>query len=106
MAGVKKNGRAYCLMEEQETTINFSRMKNYATVCTSDTTQKTRFDKLCDSNPEHWKKIAEDEVFSTYRCTPKTLISARSKVTQRSLTEEQRVAAAERMAARRSKCSS
>lgn len=89
-------GTAFCLTEEQETTIQYSRVDDYANICTSDSTQKTKFDKLVESNPEHWTLISKDEVFNTYRCTPKSLISARSKVVKRDLTPEQRAAIGER----------
>lgn len=98
-----KNGTAYCQLEEQETVIRFSRLDNYADICTSDTTQKTRFDKLCTNNPKHWEKVKEDEVFSFYTCTPKSLISTRAKVTERVLTDEQRQELADRMSKIRSK---
>lgn len=93
-----KNGTAFCSLGEQETTIRYGRTENYAEICTSDTTQKTKFDRLCKHNPKHWTKINEDEVFSFYRCTPKSLISARSKVTERTLTDEQRKEMADRLA--------
>lgn len=98
-----KNGTTYSLLEEQETTIQFRRVDDFARICTSDTTMKTKYDKLCNNNPKHWKKISEDEVFSTYECTPKSLISARSKVTEREYTDEQRQAMADRLRDARSK---
>ena len=96
-------GTAYCLTEEQETTIQYSRVDDYASICTSDSTQKTKFDKLVENNPEHWTLVSKDEVFNTYRCTPKSLISARSKVVKREMTPEQKLAAAERLKNSRSK---
>lgn len=33
---------------DQETIINFMRGEDFATVCTSDSTMKTKFDKLCE----------------------------------------------------------
>ena len=51
-----KMGTPYVLLEEQETTIRYGRLDDYATICTSDTTQKTRFDKLCKNSPGHWGK--------------------------------------------------
>lgn len=94
---MRKNGTAFCYLDEQETVIRYGRTEDYADVSTSDTTQKTKFNKLCSEHPKHWKKIKEDEVFSFYRCTPKTLISARSKVTERNFTDEQRQAMASRL---------
>ena len=98
-----KNGTAYVLFDEQETTIQFKRVDDSARICTSDTTMKTKYDKLCKNSPKHWKKISEDEVFSSYECTPKSLISARSKVTERELTDEQRQAMADRLRESRNK---
>lgn len=98
-----KNGTAYVTLEEQETTIQFSRIENTAHICTSDSTMKTKYDKLCKNNPKYWKLISDDGVFSKYECTPKSLISARSKVTERELTDEQRQAMADRLREARSK---
>lgn len=98
-----KNGTAYIMMEEQETTIQFNRVNDFARICTSDTTMKTKYDKLCKNNPKHWKQISNDGIFSTYECTPKSLISARSKVTERELTDEQRQAMADRLREARNK---
>lgn len=90
-------------LEEQETIISYSRVDDFADICTSDTTQKTRFNKLCNSNPKHWVKTKEDDFFSYYRCTPKSLISTRSKVTERTLSDEDRKKLAERLAKSRQK---
>ena len=92
-----------CPSDEQETIISYSRVDDFADICTSDTTQKTRFNKLCNSNPEHWVKTKEDDWFSYYRCTPKSLISTRSKVTKRTLSDEDRKILAERLAKSRQK---
>jgi len=98
-----KNGTAYCLFEEQETTVQYSRVNNYATICTSDSTQKTRLNKLVAENPGRWEIIAKDEVFTTYRCNPKSLISFRGKAVKRNMTDEQKRAAAERLRNSRTK---
>ena len=99
---MSKNGTAYALLQEQETTIQFSRLDDVAHICTSDTTMKTKYDKLCKNSPKHWKKISEDEVF-LYECMPKSLISARSKVTEREYTDEQKQSMADRLRDARSK---
>lgn len=83
-----KNGTAYILMEEQETIIQFSRIDDYATICTSDTTEKTKLRKLIENNPKHWKLISDDNIFLVCTCTPKSLISYRSKKVERTLTPE------------------
>ncbi len=90
-------------IDEQETTIQFNRTDNCARICTSDSTMKTKYDKLCKNNPKHWKKISDDGCFSKYECTPKSLISARSKVTEREYTDEQRQAMADRLRESRNK---
>lgn len=98
-----KIGTPFVTIDEQETTIQFSRQEDIAHVCTSDSTMKTKFDKLCKNSPKHWKLISDDGIFSTYECAPKSLISFRSKVTQREFTDEQRQAMADRLRAARSK---
>jgi len=98
-----KNGTAYVTLDEQETVIQFSRCDNYANISTSDSTMKTKYDRLCRENPQHWVCISDKGVFATYRCTPKSLISARSKTTTREFTPEQKRAMAERLAASRRK---
>jgi hypothetical protein len=98
-----KSGTVSVNIEEQETTVQFNRSDNNAKICTSDSTMKTKLNKLCKESPKHWKLIQEDEIFSFYECEPKTLISFRSKVTERTLTDEQREAMAERLRNARSK---
>lgn len=98
-----KNGTAYVNLQEQETTIQFNRQEDVAHICTSDTTMKTKLDKICKNNPTYWKLISDDGVFSTYECTPKSLISFRSKVKQREFTDEQRQIMADRLRAARNK---
>ncbi len=88
-------------LDEQETIIQLSRTENIAHICTSDSTMKTKYDKLCKISPKHWKLISDDGIFSKYECTPKSLISARSKVTEREYTKEQRQAMADRLRATR-----
>lgn len=90
-------------VDEQETTIQFSRTENIAHICTSDSTMKTKYDKLCKNSPKHWRLVSDDGIFSKYECTPKSLISARAKVTEREFTDEQRQAMADRLREARSK---
>lgn len=98
-----KNGTAYIMLDEQETIINFSRINDVATICTSDTTEKTRLNRLVQSNPTHWKLIDDDGVFSKYQCNPKSLISYRSKPVKRNLSDEDRQILADRLAQGRTK---
>ena len=50
---MSKNGTAYALLQEQETTIQFSRLDDVTHICTSDTTMKTKYDKLGKNSPKH-----------------------------------------------------
>ena len=90
-------------LEEQETTINFSRAQDAVDVWTSDKTVMTKLDKLCNSAPDFYKLIAEhkaqDDVGAItskeYRISDKRMLSFRSM--KRNLTEEQRRERAERL---------
>ena len=90
-------------LEEQETTINFSRTQDAASVWTSDKTVMTKLDKLCNSAPDFYKLIAEhkaqDDVGAItskeYRISDKRMLSFRSM--KRNLTEEQKRVRAERL---------
>lgn len=82
-------------VSEQEVHINFMRDENFATIYTSDTTYMTKLDKLCKTSPDMYSLIADTGRGKTYRLEDKTLISFRAK--KRELTEEQKIAAGERM---------
>ena len=90
------------LTEEMETTINFCRNEQAATVWTSDTIMYTKFDKLCETAPEYYQcmEVERDRdgdiVGKLYRITDKGLLSFRSGRVKRELTEEQRAALRER----------
>ena len=95
------------LIEEQETTINYARNYDWATVWTSDTTVMTKLDKLCEKSDSYvlvgtGKSILDGEVVSkTYKVKDKSLISFRVKKMERGskqMTEEQRQAMAEHLA--------
>lgn len=89
-------------ISEQETTISFTRDNDICTVYTSDSTVMTKLDKLVESgNSPHWK-LKEEHRFSngglvgkTYE-THKRLISFRSNIATREISEEQKEAASER----------
>lgn len=98
-----KNGTAYIMLDEQETTINFSRIGDSATICTSDTTEKTKLNRLVERQPEYWSVVNDDGIFATYRCQPKSLISYRSKPVKRNLSDEDRQILADRLAQGRTK---
>ena len=90
-------------LEEQETTINFSRTQDAVDVWTSDKTVMTKLDKLCITAPGFYKLIAEhkaqDDVGAItskeYRISDKRMLSFRSM--KRNLTEEQKRKRAERL---------
>ena len=52
---------------EQETVVNFSRTDSFASISTSDTTMKTKLDKLCENNPDFYSVISDDGYYKTYR---------------------------------------
>lgn len=82
---------------EQETVINIMRDEDVAHICTSDSTMITKLEHRCESNPDEWKKVDENPEYKFYEC-PKNFISFRSKKTAgRELTEEEKLAAAERL---------
>lgn len=82
-------------LDEQETYIGYMRTDAYAKICTSDTTQITRLDKLCRLNPDMYQFEGEDGAYKRYICMDKNMISFRSK--KREVSEDQRKAASERL---------
>ena len=88
---------------EQDTVIQFSRDSETATIWTSDRTVMTRLDKLVkDGKNKLWRLKEENylqdgELASKTYETNKRLISFRTFIGKRELTDEQKQAAAERM---------
>lgn len=82
-------------ISEQEVSINFMRDEDFATIYTSDITYMTKLDKLCKTSPDMYSLIADTGRGKTYRLEDKTLISFRAK--KREISEEQKIAAGERM---------
>lgn len=80
---------------EQETNILFLRDEKTAQIYTSDTTQMTRLDKLCNEEDSMYELIEETKHGKRYLCYDKTLICFRKK--KRELTDEQKEKAGERM---------
>ncbi|MBC5688191.1 hypothetical protein H8S37_04485 [Mediterraneibacter sp. NSJ-55] len=80
---------------EQETHIYYMRDEKTAKIYTSDSTQITKFDKLCKENPQMYQLIEDTGWGKTYLCQNKNMISIRKK--KRVLTEAQKQLAAERM---------
>ena len=83
-------------IEEQELCINAMRDEDFATAYCSDRTWITKFDKLVEKSPDLFEVIAETDCGRTYKF-PKRLISIRSSIVTRELTDEQRRLAAERL---------
>lgn len=72
------------------------RDESFARIYTSDTTQITRLDKLCENNPDMYKLVEDTGNGKNYICYDKTLVNLRSK--KRRLSEEQKQAARDRFA--------
>lgn len=83
-------------IEEQELYINTMRDEDFATAYCSDRTWVTKFDKLVEKSPDLFEVIAETDYGKTYKF-PKRLISIRSSIVTREMTDEQRQLAAERL---------
>lgn len=89
-------------ISEQETTVSFVRDSDICIVYTSDTTVMTKLDKLVESdNSPHWKlkeehKLLNGELIGKTYETHKRLISFRSNITTREMSDEQKEAASER----------
>lgn len=83
-------------IEEQELCINAMRDEEFATAYCSDRTWITKFDKLVEKSPDLFKVVAETDWGKTYKF-PKRLISIRSSIVTRELTDEQKQLAAERL---------
>lgn len=89
-------------ISEQETSVSFSRDSDICTVYTSDTTVMTKLDKLAESNNSpHWKlkeehKLLNGELIGKTYETHKRLISFRSNITTREMSDEQKEVASER----------
>ena len=83
-------------IEEQEVCINAMRDEDFATAYCSDRTWITKMDKLAKKSPALFEVIAETDYGKTYRF-PKRLISIRSSIVTREMTDEQKQLAADRL---------
>lgn len=83
-------------IEEQELCINAVRDDDFATAYCSDRTWITKFDKLVEKSPDLFEVVAETEYGKTYKF-PKRLISIRSTIVVREMTNEQKQLATERL---------
>ena len=86
---------ALCI-EEQEMCINAMRDEDFATIYCSDRTWITKMDKLVEKSPNLFEVIAETDYGKTYKF-PKRLISIRSSIVIREMTDEQKRLAADRL---------
>lgn len=81
-------------MDEQETVIQFDRNGTVCHVYTTDSTMMTKLDKI-------HKRVRQDYIngkpIAAYYEFDKKLLSFRSKIPKRTLTDEQRKAASERL---------
>ena len=101
-----ENNRKSVPVYEQETHISYMRDEQFAKVYTSDTTQMTRYDKLCKQFPNMWSCVSDDGYSRSYICQDKRLISFRGKKAdrqKRELTDEEREAIKKRLAEGRTK---
>lgn len=83
-------------IEEQELCINAMRDEEFATAYCSDRTWITKMDKLVEKSPNLFEVIAETDYGKTYKF-PKRLISIRSSIVIREMTDEQKQLAADRL---------
>ena len=80
---------------EQETHISYMRDEQFAKVYTSDTTQMTRYDKLCKQYPDMWSCVSDDGYSKSYMGKDKKMISARGQ--KRKISDKQKEAFSKRM---------
>lgn len=80
---------------EQETHISYMRDELFAKVYTSDTTQMTKYDKLCKQYPDMWPCVSDDGYSKSYMCEDKKMISARGQ--KRKISDKQKEAFSKRM---------
>lgn len=83
-------------IEEQEFCINAMRDEEFATIYCSDRTWITKMDNLVEKSPNLFEVIAETDYGKTYKF-PKRLISIRSSIVTREMTDEQKQLAADRL---------
>lgn len=81
---------------ERETIISFGDSGQRCQIYTCSHPMITKLDKLCKSNSKNYGLEKQDAESKTY-ITGKRLISFRSEIQRRAMTEEQKQAAADRM---------
>lgn len=91
----KKEKKYTLAINEQETHISYMRDQPFAMIYTSDSTQITKFNRLCKNSPDMYQLIEEGSMGNRYLCKDKTLVRYGSK--KRTISEEQKKAFGERM---------
>lgn len=91
-----ENNKMTVPINEQETHVYYMRDEKFAKVYTSDSTQITRFDKLCKTSPDMYTLIEDTGRGKMYRIADKSLVSFRS--TKRQYTQEQKEEMRQRLA--------
>lgn len=79
---------------EQETIVSIIRTDDYAVICTSDTTMKTKLDKMCENSSDYYSLLSDDGYYKKYKVLDKNLISFRAK--RREMSDEAKAAASQR----------
>lgn len=82
--------------DEQETVIVIPRTGNKARISTTDSTMKTKLDKMVESS-DMWICEKEDGPVKFYEALDKSLVSFRKNKVSREMTDEQKEKAAERL---------
>lgn len=91
-----ENNKMTVPVNEQETHVYYMRDEKFGKVYTSDSTQITRFDKLCKTSPDMYTLIEDTGRGKIYRIADKSLVSFRS--TKRQYTQEQKDEMRQRLA--------
>lgn len=91
-----ENNKMTVPINEQETHVYYMRDEKFAKVYTSDSTQITRFDKLCKTNPDMYTLIEDTGRGKMYLIADKSLVSFRA--TKRQYTQEQKEEMRQRLA--------
>lgn len=84
-----ENNKMTVPVNEQETHVYYMRDEKFAKVYTSDSTQITRFDKLCKTSPDMYMLIEDTSRGKMYRIADKSLVSFRKNKTKLNLSDEQ-----------------
>lgn len=89
------------VIDEQETVVQFGRNDEYMTIYTSDSTMMTKLDKCVKGGEYEVVEVqtlqGSSKVIAKVYKAKKRLLSFRKKFIERELTEEQKIASAERL---------